>query len=122
MVDYGGALVSDLSQTNAWMAFRIKIMNNPKSLIPSLTQFPQFHNTDTRILRFSLLRRVLLYSVVFFCSAVFFSLHRVLLCSTMFFCSGRGLLCSAMFFCSHLVLRSLALSSAPLLRILNWEK
>ncbi|RYR34341.1 hypothetical protein Ahy_A10g049155 isoform C [Arachis hypogaea] len=28
MVDCGGALVSDLSQTNAWTAFRIKIMNN----------------------------------------------------------------------------------------------
>ncbi|QHN81665.1 uncharacterized protein DS421_20g688870 [Arachis hypogaea] len=98
MVDCGGALVSDLSQTNAWTAFRIKIMNNPKSLTPTLTQFPQFHNTDASILCFSLLRRVLLYS------AVFFSSRRVLLCSTMFFCS-------------HLVLRSLALSSAPLLRI-----
>ncbi|XLR30505.1 hypothetical protein S83_058405 [Arachis hypogaea] len=28
MVDCGGALVSDLSQTNAWTAFIIKIMNN----------------------------------------------------------------------------------------------
>ncbi|XLR30506.1 hypothetical protein S83_058406, partial [Arachis hypogaea] len=32
----------------------------------------------------------LLYSAVFFCSAVFFSSHRVLLCSTMFFCSRQG--------------------------------
>ncbi|KAL1365254.1 hypothetical protein AAHE18_03G275100 [Arachis hypogaea] len=43
-------------------------MNNPKSLTPTLTQSPQFQNTDAHILRFSLLRRVLLYSTVFFCS------------------------------------------------------
>ncbi|XLU78460.1 hypothetical protein S245_001881, partial [Arachis hypogaea] len=54
-------------------------MNNPKSLTPTLTQFPQFHNTNACILHFSLLLRVLLYSAVFFCFTVFLCSCRVIL-------------------------------------------